>query len=645
MSPGGNSPDYRIWTAETGVPDVANTALISNQSWGLGTLFFSVSNRVFNAIQNEDIKFTVNRANFSSTSGTVTLNNGDYEFLTVNAVSGTFTSGEDVAQMANSYIDTSLTTNNLSTVVSTNNSLTSTLSSNDYVLFVYGSNATLATANVKVTGTSVTNATSTTTDFTTEYANGSFIKIGNEVRLITNVASATALSVDAPFSATITSSAHYSVSPKFDVLRVESANSTSITVNRPPLLSVSNSTSNSVSMQKVVRGRISSYNANKGLLYIEDSNAANSNFLVRTSNSTYYGYIVGDNSDALAKVNSIDNINGTVFTPFISTLNIPNTTVNLSATFTKLSGGTATSSFNLSGKNPLNIGDSAVIKSKSNEISGTTITKSFTATLTMSSNYTDTSPVIDVNPASILVQKNIINNDNTNEYTRYGNAYCKYVSKRLELAADLDAEDIKVYVKAYRPAGTDVEVYAKVLSQADSDIFVDKDWTKLSMITSSALYSSTLNPGDLKEYEYTFSKTPPASVLTGRVQSNSSCTTIVGAGTTFTTDLVANDIVKIVYTSSTDDYDIIPVSSVANNTQIVLLTAPSSNTISATIEKVTAKKQAFKYNKNSNIVRYFDSQRAPHDTYKYFAVKVVLKADNPYLIPEVDDVRAIAISV
>lgn len=645
LAPDGNSPDYRIWTAETGVPDVANTSLISNQSWGLGTLFFSVSDRTFTPIQNEDIKFTVNRADFSGSSGTLVLNNGDYEFLTVNAVSGSFTPGEDVAQMTNTYIDTSLTTNNQSYVITTNNSLTSTLSSNDYVLLVYGSNASLGTANVKVTGTSVTNSTSTTTDFTTTYANGDFIMIGDEVRLITNVASATALSIDAPFSASITDSIHYSVDPDFDVLRVVSANSTSFTVNRPPLLSVSNSTSNSVSMQKVVSGRISSYNASKGKLYLEDSNSSNSNFLIRTSNSTYYGYIVGDSSDALAKVISIDNIQGTVFTPFVSTLNIPNTTVNLSATFTKATGGTASATYNLGSRNPVGFNDSALIKSKTNEISGTTVNKSFSATLTLSSNFTDTSPVVDVNPASILIQKNIINNISTNENTRYGNAQCKYVSKRLELAEDLDAEDIKVYVKAYRPASTDIEVYAKVLNQADSETFEDKDWSKLDMVTSASLFSSSLNPSDMREYEFTFKRSPSSTVLAGKVQSNTACTTIVGSGTTFTTDLAANDIVKIVYTSSTTDYDIIPVSSVANNTQIVLSTAPSSNTIGCTIEKVTNKKEAFKYSKNYNIVRYFDSSRAAHDSYKYFAIKVVLKATNSYLVPEVDDVRAIATSV
>ena len=36
------------------------------------------------------------------------------------------------------------------------------------------------------------------------------------------------------------------------------------------------------------------------------------------------------------------------------------------------------------------------------------------------------------------------------------------------LADGLDAEDIKVYVNAYKPANTDIKVYAKILNETDS---------------------------------------------------------------------------------------------------------------------------------------------------------------------------------
>lgn len=641
--PDGNSPDYRIWTAETGTADVANTSLVPNQSWGLGTMFYSVTNRAFSAVQGEDIKFTVKRALFSNTSGTVTLTNDDSEFLTINSVSGAFFGGERVAQMSNSYVNVLLTTNTTSYNIGTNTSLTSVLSSNDHVLVVYGTNSAISTANVKVTGTSVTNSTSTPTNFTADYANGDFIRIGNEVRLITNVASSTALSIDAPLNATITDSEHYAVEPQFDVLRVRSANSSAIVVNRPPNYTVNSSVV--ASLQKVVSGVVNYYNASKNKLYLSDSNSTNSTFLVRTSNSTYFGYIVGDDSDALAKVTSVDNVNATSFTPLINSVQLPATTVSLSGAFS-YSNGTAGPSrnYSLSGKNLININDTAIIKSKTNEISGNLVNKSLSTVISMTSLFSDISPVVDVNPSSLIVLNNNINNSSVDENTRFGNAQCKYISKRLELAEGLDAEDIRVYLKAYKPSSTEIKVYAKILNSADGELFNDKDWSELQQVTSASIFSSSLNENDLREYEYTFKNSPSSVAIAGAVQSFGN-TTIEGFGTNFSADLTANSIVKIVYNSSGTDYDIIPVSSITDANTLILTSNTSSTGSGFILEKVTYPKEAFKYNKNSSIVRYFDKNRAAHDSYKFLAVKVILLTSIPYLVPQVDDIRVIAVSV
>lgn len=647
IQPDGNSPDYRIWSAETGVPDVANTSLISNQTWGLGTMFFSTGGKTFTPAQDEDIKFTVNRANFTSTNGTVILNNGDNEYLTINTVSGAFQGGEIVAQMANSYLNVQLTTNTTNSVITTNTSLSSSLSTNDHILVIYGTANVAGIANVKVTTTSVQNASSTNPEFTSRFSNGDFIKIGNEVRQVVNVASDYALSIDAPLNGTYSDNLYYAVTPKFDVLRVIAANTTTVTTNRPPLYST-NSTSLIVSSsQKVVKGSVSYYNASKNKLYLSDSTSTNSTFLIRTSNSTVFSYIVGDSSDAMAKVTSVDNVNASSFTPLLNTLVLPRTKVDFSATVTKSGGGTTSKDFSLAGRNNFNINDEITIKSLTNEIAGATITKSFNGTITVEADASDTSPVLDINPSSILLHKLKINNDYTSENTRYGNAETKYVSKRLELAEGLDAEDVKVYLKAFRPTGTEIKVYVKVLNSADNEPFNEKDWSELQMTTSAALYSSSLDENDLKEYEYTFKKSPSSTILVGRVESNSSGgnVTITGTGTSFNTDLTTNDIVKIVYTNSLTDYDIIPVSTIGGATTLTLASTPSTSSFSATIEKVTNKKEAFKYNKNSNVVRYFDASRGAHDTYKFMAVKIVLLSAYKYIAPQVDDIRVIAISV
>jgi len=644
LTPDSNSPEYRVWTAIAGVPDVTNTNLITNLTWGLGTLFFSTSGRAFTAVQNEDLKFTVRYAEFNPTTGTVELTNGDMEFLTISDVSGSFVDGEDVAQLGTSYLNVNLTTNTTSYVINTSTSLTSTLAANDYVLVVYGTNKQVGTANVKAVSTTVSNAGSTSTGFTTKYAVGDYINIGTEIRLVTAVASDTSLTVDSAFNATITDSNHYSVDEKFDIFRIISANSTSITVNRPPAY-VANTTAGA-SIQKAVHGVVNYYSPSKNTIYLSDSNSTNSTFKVAPNTATYFAYLIGDRSDAVAKVTSINNLTATGYTPLINILQLPSTTVSLSAELAKTAGGTDSASYVFGGKNTLRFNDTALIKSKSNEISGVGITKSFKATINFDTDKADISPVLDVNPISIAIQKYNINNDSTNENTRYGSASSKYISKRLELAEDQDAEDIKVFLKAYRPSGTDIEVYAKILNSGDSESFDDKDWSMLQMITSSTLYSSSVNENDLREYEFTFRRTPTTTGISGKVTTAAS-TTLEGFGTTFTTDFTTSDLIKIVYSNTETDFEIIPIASITDNDTLVLAFAPSASKIGPgySIEKVTKPKEAYKNNQNGNVVRYFDSSRAAHDTYKFMAIKIVLKATGNYLVPSVDDVRAIAISV
>lgn len=642
LTPDANSPEYRIWSAETGVPDVGNSSLVSNQSWGLGTMFYSVSGRAFTPVQGEDIKFKVYRAEFSPTSGTLAFNNGDYEFLTTAGVSGAFKGGEDVAQMANSYLNTTLTVNSASRVITTSSDLTSSLSVGDYILVTYGTSQSQLTANVKTSGTTLTNSTSTATTFDTDFANGDFIRIGSEIRQVIAVTNATSITLDVAPTSGITDDYHYTITPVFDILRVDSANSTSITVNKVPAQNTSSTVKSSV--QKVVRGIVSLVDADADKLYLANSTASSDSFKLRTANSTYFGYLIGDDSQATATISSINNVNSSIFTPLLNTLIVPGTAANFSATLTKFGGGTDSESYSLVDTNKLTFGDLAVVKSLTNEISGSTITKSFTGTIQLSTGYSDSTPVIDINPSSIIFNNYKVNNSNADENTRYGNATSKYISKRLVLADGLDAEDLRLYVNAYKPTGTEIDVYAKVLNSSDGDSFDDKDWSKLDQVTAAGIYSSILDESDVREFEYTFKRTPTASKLNGKVTSYSN-TTITGSSTNFSTDLAAGDLVKIVNTSSTTDYDIIPVTTVSNTTQIILSSNVSFTGAGLTIEKVTLPKEAFKYSRNSGIVRYFDEDQAAYDSYKYLAIKIVMRSNASYLVPKLEDVRAIACSV
>lgn len=650
LTPDCASPDYRVWTAVPGIADVLDPTTTPNKTWGDGTLFYSTSNRAFTAIQDEDIKFSVYYAKFTQTSGTAVLTNDDSEYLTITNTSGSFNGGENVAQYANSFLNTTITTNSSNNIILTGSSLVSAISPGTSVLIAYGTANTLGPGSVKSSGLTITNATSTDTAFNSNFASGSFIRIGGEIRQVIAVNSSTSITIDVPLNTAATSASHYTVVPKFDVLRVSAVASGQITVNRPP--SYSTSSILAASIQQAVFGRVKYFDPTAGKLHIKDSNAANSIFKILPANSTYKALVVGDISGASASVSSIDNVEVLSFTPFINTINPSGTSVTQSVSLTKSTTGTTSVSFPLAGKTDLDISDTAIVKSKSNEISGSTITKSLSCSFTLGAAEYATSPILDDSPASLISSKYLINNSYTNENTRYGSATCKYISKRIVLADGMDAEDIKVYLSAFKPVGSEVLVYAKILNTSDTESFETKDWTLLSQVTPTSLYSATSDEADVKEYEYTFPSTPPSTLLGGAITATTGSATLTGLSTVFNTDLTSNSIVKVVRSSSTTDYFISPVLSIASDTSLVLespvtfsSTGDAVTITGLTIERVDTPKAAFKYNQNANIVKYYTAGQQEMDSYKYMAIKVVLLSSSTYIIPSVNDIRAVAVSV
>ena len=70
-----HSIDYLMWISQLGEVDVGGTNRIVSRQPHLGSLFKSQNNRTWNAVQSEDLKFTLYKCNFSNNVGTVTLTN------------------------------------------------------------------------------------------------------------------------------------------------------------------------------------------------------------------------------------------------------------------------------------------------------------------------------------------------------------------------------------------------------------------------------------------------------------------------------------------------------------------------------------------------------------------------------------------
>jgi hypothetical protein len=82
-----------------------------------------------------------------------------------------------------------------------------------------------------------------------------------------------------------------------------------------------------------------------------------------------------------------------------------------------------------------------------------------------------------------------------------GPALAKYVTKKVVLDAGFDSGDLNVYLTAYRPVNTDINVYYKILNRNDVQTFESGNWQLMTKINSSgSTYSQSRT--DLHEYAF-----------------------------------------------------------------------------------------------------------------------------------------------
>ena len=79
-----------------------------------------------------------------------------------------------------------------------------------------------------------------------------------------------------------------------------------------------------------------------------------------------------------------------------------------------------------------------------------------------------------------------------------GNAVARYFTKKVVLTPESDSADLRVYFTAYKPYGTDIYVYCKLLNRNDTQAFEDSEWQLMTTINNSNIYSKGRN--DLIEY-------------------------------------------------------------------------------------------------------------------------------------------------
>ena len=254
-----------------------------------------------------------------------------------------------------------------------------------------------------------------------------------------------------------------------------------------------------------------------------------------------------------------------------------------------------------------------------------------------------TSPVVNFS-------KFIINNDYTNEHTDSGNSWVRSISKKIPFTRL--AEDVRVYATVYKPANTDIRVFARIHNSGDPEPFDDKEWTLLAQTDGIGLRSSTTNKEDYIECGYGLPQYPNVSLtFTGTATTQLSNAVVTGSGTTWSTNatanLVAGDLVRVYSPLFPNNHIVAVVNSVANNTQITLDNAIANSGLVGSgmmVDKVGYKYQTYNNIQNSNVCRYYNGSMVPFDGYDTMTLKIILLSDTPHKIPRVDDVTATGVT-
>lgn len=419
-------------------------------------------------------------------------------------------------------------------------------------------------------------------------------------------------------------------------------NSTFLTLTQP--VSFSNSTANSIQYYKTVTGRLFEYSPLTDKMIIQDSTATSTRFL--TTGSVLEGVDSGATANIVAIANTrVNNIiaNYNATTP-------PQTTVSLTANFANVAGSTSSSrkiSTKLGKREHINTYD-ASLASRTNEVTAGTPFKSFSGEMTLSSSNPYTSPFVRREDMDVFVERYSINNITTNEAINRGAAQAKYIGNQVQLSDNQFGEDLKVYLKAFKPANSDVKVYAKFYNTADNESFDLKNWTELTLnSTSVGVSSNPSNINDFVELGYDVPFFPAGTRISGNFAVNANGL-IRGSSGTVNTDITVDDVVRVYHSGNNSVYVVDTVIAV-NTSSLTLSKAISNTTVTGLesgfyVDKVTDKSTAYLDKQNFNMLTYFNGALSKFQSYNSFAIKVVLLSSDNTNIPFVDDLQAVAVS-
>lgn len=505
--------------------------------------------------------------------------------------------------------------------------------------YVYGNTGPVPGAQTISVSTTSKIVTGTGTQFQSQYTNGQYmvIKSGttSAVRKITSITNNTRMSLEfePPFTNT---SAEYVLGP----------------------------------IAKVVR-----HDQYQNVLFLTGSTA---NSTVKFEANTTQNFVVGVSSNAVHRIAGTIRAIADRFTPDFQYFKPAGTDITQTAKLSTLSTFTTdANSVVVTNKQENYISGAAKsLHSRSDEITNGTGAvgvlengKSMNFDFTLSTTNEFTSPMIDEEDLNVTMSKFILNNSAQNEFKPSGgDSASKFISRRIKLAEEQAAEDFRFYATCYRPRFTNIRPYIKAYNSADPEPMSDKDYSYCEPVISEQLFSSPSNTKDYIELEWHIPRFPIdttfdpfGSIHSGPVV-NATATGVDGSNviqltadvsSSGTGELANNDLVRI-YDRLFPNNSLVAVALIVTGSSITIdttldSTQPKLNDFIGSgliVEKCARPHQAYRNYINDDVVRYYNTEMTPFDTFDTFTYKLLLLGtQGSGQAPFVEDCRGIALSI
>jgi hypothetical protein len=282
---------------------------------------------------------------------------------------------------------------------------------------------------------------------------------------------------------------------------------------------------------------VSSITRGVGFLEYYKNSPTSIQMILTSSNGKFSaGETIFDISDeGSANIASVDNLRYSVIDFEPAVINFVGTGISYEMqTYSNSSPYTADAYFTFDASENYTFDEEKAVFSRSNEIALLSSNYSNKIRSTMSTATDYLSPVFDLRKSHSIIVDNLVNSNTVGEAaTQGGQLFNKYISKIVTLADNQDAEDMNVFLTAYRPPDTDVKVWMKLLSGVDSDPMAQKTWIEMEKsYGGDVTYSSIANKNDFKEYKFLL---PAQTVSTGGLNADGIFTYKNSADVQFTT--------------------------------------------------------------------------------------------------------------